>query len=96
MKWGEIYGEQKEENQDNNLHCNYSVFFHCNDRILHTVEKGRYRYNRLFKNRHGLEHSLGDDYTFFPSKTCVQEKAKQKIVKENHYQKKKAPAIGHD
>lgn len=42
------YGKQKEENQDNNLHCNYSVFFHCNDRILHTVEKGRYRYNRLF------------------------------------------------
>jgi hypothetical protein len=76
------------------LHRNYSVFFHCNDRILHTVEKGRYRYNRLFKNRHGLEHSLGDDYTFFPSKTCVQEKAKQMIVKENHYQKKKAPAIG--
>lgn len=72
---GEIYGKQKEENQDNNLHCNYSVFFHCNDRILHTVEKGRYRYNRLFKNRHGLEHSLGDDYTFFPSKTCVQEKS---------------------
>lgn len=24
---GEIYGKQKEENQDNNLHCNYSVFF---------------------------------------------------------------------
>jgi hypothetical protein len=36
-----------------------------------------------------LEHSLGDDYTFFPSKTCVQEKAKQMIVKENHYQKRK-------
>lgn len=29
---------------------------------------------------------MGDDYTFFPSKTCVQEKAKQRIVKENHYQ----------